>query len=69
MAAEISEKLGVQPELAKGTDGVFDVVAGGALVFSTDLEGGFPDAREIVQALREMPKFSTNHGSTELPRR
>ncbi len=54
MAAEISKKLGVQPELIKGDDGVFDVVADGALIFSKHRESRFPDAGEIVQALREL---------------
>jgi len=51
LAAEISKKLGVQPELIKGAGGVFDVVADGALIFSKHREGRFPDAAEIVQAL------------------
>jgi selT/selW/selH-like putative selenoprotein len=53
LAAEISEKLGVQPELVKGTTGVFDIVADGALIFSKHRAGRFPHAGEIVQALRK----------------
>ncbi len=42
----------MQPELIKGTDGVFDVVVDGVLIFSKHREGRFPDAAEIVTALR-----------------
>jgi len=51
LAAEISGKLGVQPELIEGAGGVFDVVADGTLIFSKRREGRFPDAQEIVRAL------------------
>ena len=51
MAADIFEKLGVQPELVKGRDGIFDVAVDGVLIFSKHREGRFPDASEIVQAL------------------
>lgn len=42
----------MQAQLVEGTDGVFDVAADGALVFSKKREGRFPETREIVQALR-----------------
>ena len=51
MAAEISEKLGIKPELRKGDNGVFDVVADGNLIYSKDREGRFPDPAEIIRAL------------------
>ena len=38
--------------LIRGTDGVFDVVADGALVFSKDDAGRFPSHDEIIAALR-----------------
>jgi selT/selW/selH-like putative selenoprotein len=44
----------VEPILVKGADGVFDVVADGALVFSKYRDGRFPDAAEIVAALKAM---------------
>ena len=53
MAADISLSLGVQPELIKGVDGVFDVVADGVLIFSKHREGRFPDSAEIVRTLRD----------------
>jgi selT/selW/selH-like putative selenoprotein len=41
----------VQPELVKGSNGVFDVTADGALIFSKHRENRFPDSGEIVQRL------------------
>lgn len=43
----------MEAELIKGENGVFDVVADGTLVFSKHREGRFPDAGEIVRALRK----------------
>src|SRR3989337_10247 len=43
LAAEISRKLGVQPELIKGSNGVFDVAADGSLIFSQHSQGRHPD--------------------------
>ena len=53
MAAEISREFGIKPELIKGTSGVFDVVADDVLIFSKHRAGRFPDAAEIVKALRD----------------
>ena len=55
MAAEISEKLGVESELCKGDNGVFDVVADGNLIYSKHREGRFPDPEKIIAALRKAP--------------
>jgi selT/selW/selH-like putative selenoprotein len=38
--------------LIRGTDGVFDVVADGSLVFSKHDTGRFPSHAEIIAALR-----------------
>jgi len=46
--------LGVEAQLIKGKDGVFDVVANGKLVFSKHETGRFPEEREIVEALRSL---------------
>jgi len=54
LAAAISAQLGVQPELIGGVNGVFDVVADGALIFSKHRAGRFPDASEVLQALRKL---------------
>ena len=53
MAAEISKTLGVKPELRKGDNGVFDIVADGQLIYSKDREGRFPDPEKIIAALRK----------------
>jgi predicted Rdx family selenoprotein len=52
LAAEIKQALGVEPQLVKGDNGVFDVAADSALVFSKHREDRFPDAVEIVARLR-----------------
>jgi selT/selW/selH-like putative selenoprotein len=48
----LREEFGVEPALIRGTDGVFDVVADGALVFSKHEAGRFPTHDEIIAALR-----------------
>ena len=43
----------MRADLVKGANGVFDVAADGALIFSKHREHRFPDSGEIVQALRD----------------
>ncbi len=43
----------MEPQLVKGDDGVFDVVADGRLVFSKHREGRFPGEEEVLEALRD----------------
>ncbi len=50
--AVLSEELGVEAELVKGDNGIFDVVADGDLVFSKHVEGRFPENEEVIEALR-----------------
>ncbi|MCK5256775.1 MAG: Rdx family protein [Deltaproteobacteria bacterium] len=52
MAAAISEEFGTEPELFPGSDGIFDVVANGNLIFSKHKVGRFPDHGEIIEMLR-----------------
>jgi selenoprotein W-related protein len=52
LAAKIREEFGVEPQLVKGDDGVFDVVADGQMVFSKHQTGRFPDEEEVLEALR-----------------
>ena len=54
MAAEIRQALGVEPELVKGANGIFDVAAEGKLVFSKHRDARFPGAAEIIQSLRAL---------------
>lgn len=42
----------MEASLVKGTDGVFDVLVDGALLFSKHQEGRFPENEEILSALR-----------------
>ncbi len=53
MAAEIRQALGIEPELVKGANGIFDIAADGALIFSKHRDARFPGTDEIVQALRK----------------
>ncbi|MBM3353130.1 MAG: hypothetical protein FJY51_07690 [Betaproteobacteria bacterium] len=54
MAAEIRKGLGVDPVLAKGAGGVFDVACDGRLVFSKHRDPRFPGAAEIIAAIRAL---------------
>ena len=42
----------MESELIEGGNGVFDVVADGKLIFSKHRTGRFPEAEEILDALR-----------------
>jgi len=53
LAAKIREEFGVEPQLVKGDNGVFDVVADERLVFSKHQTGRFPEEEEVLQALRD----------------
>ena len=39
-------------ELVRGNDGIFDVVVDGDLIFSKHQKSRFPEAPEILEALR-----------------
>ena len=54
MAAEIRQALGIEPELVKGANGIFDVAGDGKLIFSKHRDARFPGAEEIVQSLRKL---------------
>ena len=43
----------MKPELVRGDGGIFDVAADGQVVFSKDAAGRYPDAAEIIAALRK----------------
>ena len=49
--ARIKEALGVEAELIKGDNGVFDVVVDGELIYSKQQTGRFPDPDEILAKL------------------
>lgn len=52
LAAEISEALGLEAELVKGSGGVFDVKADDAIIFSKRDEGRFPENAEVIETLQ-----------------
>jgi selT/selW/selH-like putative selenoprotein len=54
MAARISKELGVESELIKGSNGVFDVVADEKLIFSKHQTNRFPDEEEVLSHLRKL---------------
>jgi selenoprotein W-related protein len=53
LAADISEAVGVEAKLTRGSGGIFDVTADGAVIFSKHAEGRFPENAEIIEALRQ----------------
>ena len=53
MAARISDEFGIEPHLIKGTNGVFDVVVDGELIFSKHKVGRFPRDEEVLTLLRK----------------
>jgi len=52
LAAAIEKDLGVKPELIRGSNGVFDVVVDGQLIYSKAETGQFPEHDEIIKDLR-----------------
>lgn len=54
LAAEVSDKLGLEVELVKGHRGIFDVVADGEVVFSKYDKGRFPEHPEVLAALQAL---------------
>jgi selT/selW/selH-like putative selenoprotein len=50
--AEIrKQKDGIETQLHKGTNGVFDVVLDGNLIFSKKQQGRFPEPQEILDKM------------------
>ena len=47
MADELRDRFGVDVELIKGRDGVFEVVHDGDLIYSKKSTGRFPDDDEV----------------------
>lgn len=54
MAAEIKKELGVESELVRGSDGIFDVSVNNRRIFSKEIEGRFPSEKEIIEKLRAL---------------
>ena len=53
LAARIKEEFGIEVELIKGSNGVFDVVADDNLIFSKHEVGRFPDEEEVINLLKK----------------
>ncbi len=51
MAAEIKKAKGLDSQLVKGSNGIFDVYQGETLLFSKDVEHRFPESDEILGEL------------------
>jgi hypothetical protein len=51
LAAEIRKARGLDAELVKGSNGIFDVYQGDRLLFSKHAEHRFPEADEILAEL------------------
>ncbi len=56
MAAEIKKELGVDSQLVRGGNGIFDVTVDNKRIFSKHDEGRFPSEKEIIDQLRSMQK-------------
>lgn len=54
MAAAIKKDFGVEPQLIRGSNGVFNVTVDNRRIFSKYDEGRFPEEREILDQLRKL---------------
>ena len=54
MAAEIKKEFDIDPEIVRGSGGIFYVSVDNKRIFSKHDEGRFPTEREILDKLREM---------------
>ncbi|MFQ5666741.1 MAG: SelT/SelW/SelH family protein [Candidatus Binatia bacterium] len=54
LAASLKERFGVEAELVRGKDGVFDVRVDGRLVFSKHELNRFPEPGEVESAIARL---------------
>ena len=52
LAAELRNAFLVEPRLIPGSNGIFDVLVDGKLVFSKHETGRFPEPGEVIQKLK-----------------
>ena len=48
MGEELKEKFGAEIELIAGSNGIYDVVVDGSMIFSKFAKGRFPETGEII---------------------
>jgi selenoprotein W-related protein len=58
LAASLKREFGVEAELIRGTNGVFDVVVDDQLIFSKHDSGRFPDDGEVEARIRRLASSS-----------
>jgi len=54
LAASIKDRFGVESELIRGKDGIFDVRVDDTLVFSKDQLGRFPKPGEVEAEIERL---------------
>jgi selenoprotein W-related protein len=54
LAASLKKRFGIEAELIRGKDGVFDVRVDGQLVFSKHQTHRFPEPGEVEQRIEEL---------------
>ena len=53
LAATIQDAIDVESELIRGSNGIFDVIVDGELIFSKEETGHFPDEYAVLEVIRE----------------
>jgi selT/selW/selH-like putative selenoprotein len=54
LAASLKQRFGIEAELIRGANGVFDVRVDGSLVFSKDASDRFPEPGEVESAIERL---------------
>jgi selT/selW/selH-like putative selenoprotein len=55
LAAEIKKQVGIEPQIVRGSGGIFVVTVDGEKIFSKHDAGRFPTESEIVATLKSRP--------------
>jgi selenoprotein W-related protein len=58
LAASLKQEFGVEAELIRGTNGVFDIVVDDRLIFSKHQSGRFPNDGEVEAHIRQLRSSS-----------
>jgi selT/selW/selH-like putative selenoprotein len=54
LAAEIVSEFDIEPELIRGSGGIFDVDLNGQRIFSKHDVGRFPENHEVIDSLAKL---------------